>query len=81
MTGILYFYNYSKPQKGVLGTAVLTDGKFTSFTGVVAEDMVDARRDLLQRQGHPSTDEDVYTSLNGWTNGLLFAVDKPTTWE
>jgi hypothetical protein len=81
VNGILYFYNYTRPQDGVLGTAVLTNGSFTSFTGNTAQDMVNARRSLFQRIGQPTSDVNIYNSLNGWTNGVLFAADKPTTWE
>lgn len=81
MNGILYFYNYTQPHKGVLGTAVLTDDKFTSFTGMVAEDMVETRRMQAERHGKTTSDVEIFTSLNGWTNGVLFAVDNPAKWE
>ena len=76
----LYFYIYSQPEAGVQGTATLSGGKFTSFTGD-GDDWITRMRIRLTANGLYSTDEALFNDMNGWTDGVNFCVDKPTTWS
>jgi|APCry1669189440_1035222.scaffolds.fasta_scaffold00679_4 hypothetical protein len=77
---MLYFYNVSMPENGCYGTATLENGVLTADEGTAAN-MVQAIRDRAANDGMDNfTDSEIYDYLNGWSNGLMFATDEPTTW-
>ena len=80
-TEVLYFYDYQHPEEGVVGQASLSDGKFV-YTNGIAGEMIANRRELYNSllNENPS-DEEIFDDLNGWTNTIYFATDKPTSWS
>jgi len=78
---MLYFYDFTKPEAGILGTATLSDGKFTNLTGI-AEEYINYDRDKVKQIfKQDATDESVYDDLNGWSDGSIFCVDEQKSWS
>jgi hypothetical protein len=72
----LYFYEVNNPNT-LEGTATLTDGKFTNFTGG-AQFWIENDRSLAKElMGQDLTDADVFEDLAGWSNGDTFVTTTP----
>lgn len=77
---VLYFYDFAHPEAGATGTATLENGKFTTFTGDGEFWVSNERRLNKAVLNQDTTDQEIYESLNGWSDGQNFCVDAPKTW-
>jgi len=77
---VLYFYDFTHPEVGATGTATLENGKFTTYTGDGEFWVSNERRLTKSVIGKDATDQEIYDSLNGWSDGQNFCVDAPKTW-
>ena len=76
----LYFYDYTHPEAGETGTATLENGKFTTYTGDGEFWVSNERRLVKTVFNQDTTDQEIYDSLNGWSDGQNFCVDAPKKW-
>ena len=76
----LYFYDFAHPELGATGTATLENGKFTTYTGDGEFWVSNERRLVKAVLNQDTTDQEIYDTLNGWSDGKNFCVDAPKTW-